>query len=57
MLVLTRKDGQSIQITTPDNHVINIMITRAEHGKAKIGIDAPAYYSVMREELLEKPVI
>jgi len=27
MLVLTRKEGESIRITTPDNHIIEVMIT------------------------------
>ena len=55
MLILTRKDGESIHIHTPDKHVINIKITQSRGGQVKVGIDAPAYYAVLREELLKEP--
>ena len=54
MLVLTRKEGESIRITTPDNHIIDVMITKSANGQAKVGIDAPVYYSVLREELVDR---
>lgn len=52
MLVLTRRHGESIQIHTPDKHVINLTVTQLKKGQVKIGFDAPAYYSIVREELL-----
>jgi len=56
MLILTRKDGESIQIHTPDKHIINIKITDIGKGQVKVGIDAPAYYAILREELLPKQI-
>lgn len=53
MLVLTRKYGESIQITTPDNHIIKLMITDVDKGQVKVGLEAPAYYSILREELVQ----
>ena len=53
MLILTRKEGESIRITTPDNHIIEVMITKSANGQAKVGIDAPVYYSILREELAQ----
>jgi len=55
MLVVTRKNGESIRIRTPDNHIIDVMITKSANGQVKVGIDAPVYYNIAREELLEKP--
>jgi len=54
MLVLTRKYGESIQIRTPDKRIIKLKITDINKGQVKVGIDAPACYSILREELLEK---
>ena len=52
MLILTRKCEEIIQIRTPENHIINLMITDIRKGQVKVGIDAPAYYAILREELL-----
>lgn len=54
MLILTRKDGESIQIHTPDKHVINLTVTQIRKGQVRIGFDAPAYYAIVREELVQK---
>lgn len=47
MLVLTRKKGETIQIG--DSIVIKVI--SSGHGKAKIGIEAPTQYRVLRGEL------
>ena len=52
MLILARKRQEIIQIRTPENHIINLMITDIRKGQVKVGIDAPAYYAILREELL-----
>lgn len=55
MLVLTRSEGEEIQLTCPDGTLIWIRLVEVMRGnRAKIGIDAPQSVKVMREELLEK---
>lgn len=55
MLVLSRRIGETIKIVTPDKHEINVTLTQLKGGQAKVGIDAPAYYVILREEMLKKP--
>ncbi|GEM_PF-279528 len=50
MLILTRKEGQSIRIG--ENIVIKIVAI--DGGQVKIGIDAPKGVAIFREELYEK---
>lgn len=50
MLVLTRKPGEKIVISGN----ITITLIEVNGGKARIGIEAPANVSIMREELLEE---
>lgn len=50
MLVLTRKEGQSILIG--DSIVVRII--GADRGSARIGIEAPDDVKILREELAEK---
>jgi len=54
MLVLARRQEESIVITTPAGEEIKILVMDAYHGFAKLGIEAPADYRIMREELLEE---
>lgn len=49
MLVLSRKDGESIMI----NKDICITIVRSINGKVDVGISAPKSVSVHRKEVLE----
>ena len=48
MLVLSRKEGQSIQI----GNDIRITLTRSQHGKSRIGIEAPDHIKIVRSELI-----
>jgi len=50
LLILTRKEGQSIRIG--ENIVIKIVAI--DGGQVKIGIDAPKGVAIFREELYEK---
>ena len=50
MLILTRKVDQAIVIQGD----IKIMVLGVERDRVKIGIDAPANVSVLREELLDQ---
>ena len=54
MLILTRKIDETIQIHTPDKHVINLKITDIGKGQVKVGIEAPAWYAILRDELISK---
>lgn len=49
MLVLSRKDGQSILIG--DN--VRVTVIGHRHGKTQLGIDAPNEVQIVREELNE----
>ena len=53
MLVLARRQDESLIITTPSGEEIKILIMDAYHGFAKIGIEAPGDFKILREELLE----
>jgi carbon storage regulator len=47
MLVLTRHEGESIQIGTD----VTVMITRIGAGRVELGITAPPAVAVVRTEL------
>ena len=51
MLVLSRKVDQSILIECPDGTVIDVMVTRIEPGKVRLGVTAPLEVSIVRREL------
>lgn len=56
MLVLTRKNGESLQIVTKNNEVIEITITNVCGEQVKIGFDAPPECRILRQELIEDAV-
>ena len=51
MLVIGRRTGESIVIVTSEGR-ITVMVTAAEHGRANVGIDAPANVVILRSELV-----
>ena len=53
MLILARRQDESIVITTPSGEEIKILIMDAYHGFAKLGIAAPSEYAILREELIK----
>lgn len=53
MLILERKTNESIIIQTPTGETIEIYLQDTTRGKAKIGVDAPDEYVILREELVE----
>ena len=55
MLVLTRKENESIEITLPDSQQLTIMVTEVERGRARIGIEAPTEIKILRSELVQLP--
>lgn len=55
MLVLTRKQDESITIMCPDGKTLCITICRIEDNyKVRVGIDADKSYKITRTELIEK---
>lgn len=52
MLVLTRRNGEKLQIQTQDNEVIEIKITKIDGKQVQIGFEAPQSCRILREELL-----
>jgi len=51
MLVLSRKTHQSILIRGKDGD-IRVVALEMEKGRLRLGIEAPAGYTIIREELL-----
>jgi carbon storage regulator len=49
MLVLTRKENESIMV----GDQIEIVITKVDSDRVKVGINAPSYVSVHRKEVYE----
>jgi len=54
MLVLERKSNESIIITSPHGEQIEIHIIDTARGRAKVAIDAPDDYLILRDELCEQ---
>jgi len=53
VLVLTRKQSEAILIKG-EHEEIRITLVDIEKGKARIGIEAPKGYLILREELLDE---
>ena len=51
MLVLARRENESIIVTAPDGTRIKITIVTCYVGKARVGIDAPLKFTIHREEV------
>lgn len=54
MLVLTRKVGDKIVIEVPGREPILIMLARIDGNQARIGVEAPRDYRILREEVTAK---
>ena len=53
MLVLERKEGESIVLTVDDME-IEITVAVANHGRSKLQIEAPQEVNIVRKELIER---
>jgi carbon storage regulator CsrA len=54
MLVITRKDQEGLVILDESGQTLAVIkAVKSTYGKTKLGIDAPSYIKVLREELLE----
>lgn len=52
MLVLTRKTGQAVRITTEDGREVTVTVTSAGEGWARLGFEAPDSVRVLRTEII-----
>lgn len=53
MLVITRKEGESIILNTVDGDVRVAIKSIGSGGQVKLSIDAPGTVEVLREELID----
>jgi len=53
MLILARRQGESLILRTPEGQEIKVLILGTKNGLAKIGIDAPSEIEILRDELLK----
>ena len=53
MLVLERKDGESIIIEN-DDHTIEVMLIKDKKGRYRLGIIAPDEFDIFRKETEEE---
>jgi carbon storage regulator len=54
MLILTRRPGETLIIETPAGEQITATVLGTKGNQVRIGTDAPADVSIVREELLDK---
>jgi len=54
MLVLTRREGESILIDLPSGERIEVTVLGVKGNQVRIGTEAPDEISIVREELLVK---
>ena len=52
MLLLSRNEGERLQIQTPDGQYLTVSVLRVKGHQVSIGISAPDNYIILREELL-----
>jgi carbon storage regulator len=52
MLILTRRPGESLFIETPAGEQIEVTVLGIKGNQVRIGTNAPADISIVREELL-----
>ena len=56
MLVLARKEGEAVTITTPEGFTARIVLVRCEE-TVRVGIEAPQEWLILREELTDKEAV
>ena len=54
MLVLTRREGETLIIEFPTGETIEVTVLGIKGNQVRIGTDAPDDIAIVREELLEK---
>jgi carbon storage regulator CsrA len=56
MLVLTRGNGEQLQLVVENNQVIAIMLTNIHGKQVQIGFEAPPASRILRKELVESVI-
>jgi carbon storage regulator len=54
MLVLSRKENESVVLTLPNGEEILLTVVAIDHGKVRIGFKAPRDVKIFRTELLDR---
>ena len=54
MLILTRRPGETLIIETPAGERIEVTVLQVKGSQVRIGTQAPADISIVREELVER---
>jgi len=54
MLVLTRKRGEAIELSSNGTIIATVVVTGTSKGATKLGIDAPPEVQVVRTEIKQK---
>jgi sRNA-binding carbon storage regulator CsrA len=57
MLSISRLNGQRLIVTTPDGIKIEVLLSDARKGRARVGIQAPPNYRIDRAEVLEREAL
>lgn len=57
MLILKRKLGESILISTQSGEKIEIKISEISDGRVKLGLDADKSVSILRKEVVEEATL
>lgn len=55
MLVLTRRCGESINMTTKSGEEITVSVNTVNSGQVRLGITAPQSVHILRDELIKTP--
>lgn len=54
MITITRRIGESIIIETPAGEQMRVMVLSVDGIQVRLGIEAPAEVTVLREELVDR---
>ena len=57
MLVLTRKIGETVRLTTAAGDVIEVVVRKARKGETTLGFAAPASVVIWRAEVAERMAV
>jgi len=55
MLVLSRREGESLVFSLPDGGQVIVTVSRTGSGSVKLAVDAPEEVKIIRSELWQSP--
>ncbi|MDR0755640.1 MAG: carbon storage regulator [Puniceicoccales bacterium] len=53
MLILTRKRDESILILCPSGECVEILVSKLENERVKLGVNAPSNVRILRKEVYD----